>query len=113
MVPRRAKTMSEHSTTKESAAGAMAGATATGYRVSLVPGALEVSARLASNEELEILVKVLEANKGSLGKPADETYAAMALTGAASQGRLRLTLLAAASCGSASATVGMATPASS
>ncbi len=49
----------------------MAGATATGYRVSLVPGALEVSARLASNEELEILVKVLEANKGSLGKAAD------------------------------------------
>jgi hypothetical protein len=64
--------MSEYSTTKESAAGAMAGATATGYRVSLVPGALEVSARLASNEELEILVKVLEANKGSLGKPADQ-----------------------------------------
>ena len=71
MVPRRAKTMSEHSTTKESAAGAMAGATATGYRVSLVPGALEVSARLASNEELEILVKVLEANKGSLGKATE------------------------------------------
>ena len=63
--------MSEHSTTKESAAGAMAGGTATGYRVSLVPGALEVSARLASNEELEILVKVLEANKGSLGKAAE------------------------------------------
>jgi hypothetical protein len=46
-------------------------ATATGYRVSLVPGALEVSARLASNEELDILVKVLEANKGSLGKSTD------------------------------------------
>jgi hypothetical protein len=39
-----------------------------GYRVALVPGALEVSARLASNDELDILVKVLEANKGSLGK---------------------------------------------
>jgi hypothetical protein len=25
---------------------------------------------LASNDELDILVKVLEANKGSLGKPA-------------------------------------------
>lgn len=49
----------------------MTPATATGYRVSLVPGALEVSARLASNEELDILVKVLEANKGSLGKSTD------------------------------------------
>jgi hypothetical protein len=63
--------MSEHSVTKESAAGAMTPTTATGYRVSLVPGALEVSARLASNEELDILVKVLEANKGSLGKSTD------------------------------------------
>ena len=61
--------MSEHSTTKESAAGAMAGGTATGYRVSLVPGALEVSARLASNEELEILVKVLEANNPVFDEP--------------------------------------------
>jgi hypothetical protein len=59
--------MSDTTTTKETAASASA-ATGTGYRVSLVPGALEVSARLASNEELEILVKVLEANKGSLGK---------------------------------------------
>jgi hypothetical protein len=56
---------------KEAAAGAAAAGTATGYRVSLVPGALEVSARLASNEELEILVKVLEANKGSLGRSPD------------------------------------------
>jgi hypothetical protein len=39
--------------------------------VALVPGALEVSARLASNDELDILVKVLEANKGSLGKSPD------------------------------------------
>ena len=59
--------MSENTLTKETATVGPA-ATATGYRVSLVPGALEVSARLASNEELEILVKVLEANKGSLGK---------------------------------------------
>jgi len=59
--------MTDTNMTKETAAAASA-ATATGYRVSLVPGALEVSARLASNEELEILVKVLEANKGSLGK---------------------------------------------
>ena len=56
---------------KESAAAAATGATATGYRVSLVPGGLEVSARLASNEELAILVKVLEANKGSLGRSSD------------------------------------------
>jgi hypothetical protein len=63
--------MSEHAVTKEGAASAMTPATATGYRVSLVPGALEVSARLASNEELDILVKVLEANKGSLGKSTD------------------------------------------
>ena len=52
-------------------AAAATGATATGYRVSLVPGGLEVSARLASNEELAILVKVLEANKGSLGRSSD------------------------------------------
>ena len=63
--------MSDTTITKESAAGTATGATATGYRVSLVPGALEVSARLASNEELDILVKVLEANKGSLGKSTD------------------------------------------
>ena len=34
-----------------------------GYRVSMAGGALEVSARLATPEELELLVKVLEANK--------------------------------------------------
>jgi hypothetical protein len=34
----------------------------TGYRVSLVPGALEVSARLATAEELRNLVKVLRAS---------------------------------------------------
>ncbi len=58
-------------TGKRRAAAAATGATATGYRVSLVPGGLEVSARLASNEELAILVKVLEANKGSLGRSFD------------------------------------------
>jgi hypothetical protein len=77
----RAKAMSDNTTAKEGAAvaatlakeGATAatGATATGYRVSLVPGGLEVSARLASNEELAILVKVLEANEGSLGRSSD------------------------------------------
>jgi hypothetical protein len=34
----------------------------TGYRVSLVPGALEVSARLANADELRNLVKVLRAS---------------------------------------------------
>src|SRR6266496_5447913 len=36
---------------------------ASGYRVVLVGGALEVSARLSTAGELELLVKVLEANK--------------------------------------------------
>ncbi|HXG78438.1 MAG TPA: hypothetical protein VNJ31_03735 [Methyloceanibacter sp.] len=61
--------MSEGNTAKESVAATGSGTAAqTGYRIALVPGALEVSARLASNDELDILVKVLEANKGSLGK---------------------------------------------
>jgi hypothetical protein len=61
--------MSDNSMAKESAPAMTAAPTASsGYRVALVPGALEVSARLASNDELDILVKVLEANKGSLGK---------------------------------------------
>jgi hypothetical protein len=38
-------------------------ATASGYRISLIGGALDVSARLSTPEELELLVKVLEANK--------------------------------------------------
>ena len=70
MASRRAKIMSDDTMAKEGTATATASTGATGYRVSLVPGALEVSARLASNEELDILVKVLEANKGSLGKAA-------------------------------------------
>jgi hypothetical protein len=70
MASRRAKIMSDDTMAKESAAATTTAAGATGYRVSLVPGALEVSARLASNEELDILVKVLEANKGSLNKAA-------------------------------------------
>jgi hypothetical protein len=64
--------MSDNIVAKENAAVATTAATAnSGYRVALVPGALEVSARLASNDELDILVKVLEANKGSLGKSPD------------------------------------------
>ena len=63
--------MGESTTAKESVIANGSGASAiSGYRIGLLPGALEVSARLASNDELDILVKVLEANKGSLGKPA-------------------------------------------
>ena len=46
-----------------SAVGSPGGApAASGYRVSMAAGALEVSARLSTPEELELL-KVLEANK--------------------------------------------------
>lgn len=38
-------------------------ASTSGYRVSMVGGALEVSARLSTPEELDLLVNVLEANK--------------------------------------------------
>jgi hypothetical protein len=34
----------------------------TGYRISIFPAAVEISARLASAEELQMLVKVLQAN---------------------------------------------------
>jgi hypothetical protein len=44
--------------------GSTNGATASsGYRVSWTGGGLEVSARLTTSEELELLVRVLEANK--------------------------------------------------
>jgi hypothetical protein len=33
-----------------------------GYRISIFPAAVEISARLASAEELQMLVKVLQAN---------------------------------------------------
>jgi hypothetical protein len=39
------------------------GGTDSGYRIAMVSGALEISARLASAEELDLLVRVLEANK--------------------------------------------------
>jgi len=39
------------------------GGAASGYRVTMVSGALEVSARLATYEELDLLVRVLEANR--------------------------------------------------
>jgi hypothetical protein len=49
-------------TSGSSSAPAAGTSAATGYRVSLVPGALEVSARLATAEELRNLVKVLRAS---------------------------------------------------
>ena len=39
-----------------------------GYRVSLLSGSLEVTARLNSVDDLELLVKVLEANKALFAK---------------------------------------------
>ncbi len=38
------------------------------YRVSVVSGSLEVSARLKNADDLELLLKVLEANKGLFSK---------------------------------------------
>ena len=38
------------------------------YRVSVVSGSLEVSARLKNADDLELLLKVLEANKGLFPK---------------------------------------------
>jgi hypothetical protein len=38
------------------------------YRVSLLSGSLEVTARLKSGDDLELLVKVLEANKALFAK---------------------------------------------
>jgi hypothetical protein len=42
---------------------ASSGGATSGYRVAMISGALEVSARLASIEELNLLVRVLEASK--------------------------------------------------
>ena len=39
------------------------------YRVSVISGSLEVSARLKNADDLELLVKVLEANKPLFAKP--------------------------------------------
>jgi hypothetical protein len=60
-------------------AGSDAHCTATGataapscYRLSVLSGSLEVSARLKNADDLELLVKVLEANKGLFTK-ADQS----------------------------------------
>ena len=44
---------------------------ATGYRVSLVPGGLEVSARLGTAEEIRSLVKLLQAGTVFIEKTSD------------------------------------------
>jgi hypothetical protein len=48
------------------ASGTAAGSTAAPscYRVTVLPGSLEVSARLKNADDLELLLKVLEANRG-------------------------------------------------
>lgn len=53
------------------------------YRVSVVSGSLEVSARLKNADDLELLLKVLEANKSLFTKAdlsATETVAKVAKT---------------------------------
>jgi hypothetical protein len=43
----------------------------TGYRVSIVPGAVEVSARLVTPEEIRNLIKVLQAGLSALENTTD------------------------------------------
>jgi len=47
-----------------------AAAAPTGYRISILPAALEISARLATAEELQNLVKILQANAAIWGTVA-------------------------------------------
>jgi hypothetical protein len=71
---------SAKSNVTESSASTGAGAP-TGYRVSLVPGVLEVSARLATAEELRNLVKVLQASIVILDNVAQgDTDSSLSLT---------------------------------
>ena len=48
-------------------------ATPSGYRVSLLSGSLEVSARLKNADDLELLMRVLEANKALFAKADKST----------------------------------------
>jgi hypothetical protein len=67
----------------------------TGYRVSLVPGALEISARLGTAEELRNLMKVLragivifeEAGEDDLDEPLTLTKRLDAVSARSSQGK--------------------------
>jgi hypothetical protein len=50
------------------------------YRVSLLSGSLEVTARLKSGDDLELLMKVLEANKALFEKAEHLAIDALTLT---------------------------------
>ena len=43
------------------------------YRVAVLSGSLEVSARLRNSDDLELLMSVLEANKVLFAKPEEST----------------------------------------
>ena len=60
------------STTDGSTVSGTPAVTSTGYRVAIVPGALEVSARLATADELRNLVRVLSASIAILADAEDE-----------------------------------------
>ena len=60
------------STTDGSTANPSPQVAPTGYRVAIVPGALEVSARLATADELRNLVKVLSASIAILADDQDD-----------------------------------------
>ena len=65
------------------------GAAPSCYRVSVLSGSLEVSARLKSADDLELLMKVLEANKGlfpRLERSATETIVNATKTSAKADG---------------------------
>jgi hypothetical protein len=65
----------KYSTTESSAATATGAVPPTGYRVSILQSALEVSARLATAEELQNLIKVLQANAAILASATKKTAA--------------------------------------
>lgn len=50
-------------------------ASPTGYRISILPAALEISARLATADELHSLVKILQANAAIWGTVAKKEAA--------------------------------------
>jgi hypothetical protein len=68
------------STTDGSAANVAPTAAPTGYRVAIVPGALEVSARLTTADELRNLVRVLSASIAILADTQDDGSDAGSLT---------------------------------
>jgi hypothetical protein len=73
------------STTERSSANGVPTPAPTGYRVSIVPGALEVSARLGTAQELRNLVKVLNASIAILADESQDNSEAVSLTKRLSQ----------------------------